>query len=146
MVKNFSVKKGNVENFSFSYKIPEYLEHSYSIGNYSALVYFLRFQYLFRDDCDSIRLMELPIYIQTKTPKLKVNIDEIPSSYEWNPTVQQENIIPIDQEFVYNAGYPLEKYRLEFDKHRLDVNSIQYFNKMNSGYMTKNKNDETHNN
>ncbi len=75
MVKGFCVKKGNVENFSFSYKVPDYLEHSSSIGNFSALIYVLRFKYQFKDGCDTNRLIEIPVNIQTKTPKLEVNID-----------------------------------------------------------------------
>jgi hypothetical protein len=55
IVKAFKVKKGDVENFNFSYKIPEYLEHSHSVGNYSGVIYFFRFQYMFKDGCDPIR-------------------------------------------------------------------------------------------
>lgn len=56
-VKSFKVRKGNIENFSFSYKIPDYLEYSYSIGNYSALTYFFRFNYLFKDGCKPDRMI-----------------------------------------------------------------------------------------
>lgn len=56
-VKNFKVRRGDMENFSFSYKIPDYLEHSFSIGNYSALTYFFKFQYLFKDGCNPGRVI-----------------------------------------------------------------------------------------
>lgn len=69
-VKNFKVRKGNIENFSFSYKIPDYLEHSYSVGNYSSLIYFFRFNYEFKVGCNPNRVIEIPVHIETKTPKL----------------------------------------------------------------------------
>jgi hypothetical protein len=62
-VKGFCVKKGNVENFSFSYKVPDYLEHSSSLGNYSGLLYVFRFQYQFKDGCDPSRMIEIPVHI-----------------------------------------------------------------------------------